>query len=109
MKLRTLISILLGFLVVYILAFALLNNRALMEQRFILPGDRTLPLYGLVALVFLIGLSLAIFISLMQDSRSLFNRLRGWWLVRTGRAIDEQYKREGIIVNEPVVRESLLK
>jgi tetratricopeptide (TPR) repeat protein len=93
MKLRTLFSILLGFLTVYVLAFALLNNRALMEERFILPGDRTLPIYGVVALVFLIGLSLAIFISLMQDSRSLFNRLRGWWLVRTGRAIDEQYKR----------------
>lgn len=93
MKFRTLLSILLGFLVVYLLAFALLNNRPLMEERFILPGDKTLPLYGVVALVFLLGLSLAIFISLMQDSRSLFERLRQWWLVRSGRAVDEQYRR----------------
>ena len=93
MNLRTFFSILFGFLVVSVLALALLQNLELLEQPFVLTPENSLPVYAVFVLVFLAGLSVALIISLLQDSHSLFGRVQGWWGARTRRAMEERYRR----------------
>ncbi len=93
MKVRTFISLVLGFLVVSALALAILRNLDLLQMRFQITRDTSLPVYGMLVLVFFSGLCLAFNNSLMQDSHSVMERVRGWWGARTRRAQDERYRR----------------
>ena len=93
MNIRTFISITLGFVVVSILAVGLLQNLELLQERFVITGDSSLPLYGVIVLVFFSGLSVALITSLMQDSHSVMERFRRWWGARTRRAREERYRR----------------
>jgi len=92
MKVRTFISLVLGLLVVSALALAILRNLELLQRRFQITGDTSLPVYGMLVLVFFSGLCLAFINSLLQDSHSVMERLRGWWGARTRRAQDERYR-----------------
>jgi len=93
MNIRTFFSIILGFLVVSALAFALLQNLDLMQERFQITSETSLPVYGLIVVVFFSGLSVAVITSVLQDSATVMERLQGWWGARTRRAQEDRYRR----------------
>jgi lipopolysaccharide biosynthesis regulator YciM len=92
MKVRTFLILVAGFAGVTVLAVAVLNNLPVLEQPFQLTAGRSIPLYGILVGAFVLGLGLSVLIGILQDSRSLYERLQSWWGARTRRAIEKFYR-----------------
>ena len=92
MRFRTFFILFVGFVAVTAIAVTVLENLPILEEPFLLIGQRSLPMYGVLVLVFLLGLSLTVVISILQDSSTALERLRRWWGARTRRAMEARYR-----------------
>lgn len=95
MKVRTFLILVAGFVGVTALAVLALNNLPALEQPFQVTTEVSVPLYDILVLAFLLGISLSVLIGLLQDSRSVYERVHQWWGARTRRAREQRY-REGM-------------
>ena len=92
MRVKTFFRVVVGFVGVTALAVVVLNNLPALEQPLQLTADRSVPVYGMLVLTFLLGLSLSVLIGLLQDSRSVLERVKTWWGARTRRALERRYR-----------------
>ncbi len=82
MKLKTLLLVLAGFVLVFATVALYYANRALLAERFTVWPGRSAPLWGILLLAFILGLGISLGFSLARESRQALER---WRLSRSRR------------------------
>jgi lipopolysaccharide biosynthesis regulator YciM len=75
MKLRTLLAMFVGFVLVGLLTSSAIDNHEILTQPYHLGREMTVPVYGMIGFAFLAGLAVAILTRLRYTAREW---LRGW-------------------------------
>lgn len=91
MKIRTFLGILATFAVAVMLIAAFDGNSDLLEQEFLLWGNRYLPLWSVVLLAFVAGVVLAMAIAIADRSRAALERYRRRRQERERLHLEEKY------------------
>jgi tetratricopeptide (TPR) repeat protein len=95
MKVKTLLLVLVGFGSFFAVAGLFYANRALLGERFTVWHERTVPLYGILLLAFVLGLGVSLAFSLARESRQALERWREGRSRREARIVDDLYT-EGV-------------
>ena len=93
MRPKTFIYVLIGLALGFGLLSAFYANRELLSERFIVWSGRTIPLYAVLGVAFLIGLGLALSFTLVRESHHMLERWRQQRSQREARLVDDLYAR----------------